>query len=118
MNRLTTRCTKPEALPKRLRPLFWEYDFTTLSWNADRDLIIARVLTAGDWEAIQWLRGQVGDNALRVWIEEHGGRGLDARRLRFWELILKLPSRKVGQWLRSEERKIWENRRRREGEGR
>jgi hypothetical protein len=37
----------PICLPSFLRPLFWEYDCKALTWEADRDLIIARVLASG-----------------------------------------------------------------------
>jgi hypothetical protein len=91
---------QPEsALPERLEPLFWEYDFRQLSWQADSDLIIARVLASGGWQAITWLRQQMGSEALRRWIVEHRGRGLDPPRLRFWELVLGLPHRQVNEWL-------------------
>ncbi len=76
------------TLPVLLRPLFWEYDFNPLTWEDDRDLIIARVLAAGSWEAITWLRAQLGDQAWRAWLQHHCGRGLSPRQLRFWEVIL------------------------------
>ncbi len=72
-------------LPTLLRPLFWDDDFEALAWENDRDLIIARVLTSGGWDAITWLRFHMGDRALREWIERHQGRGLSPRQLRFWE---------------------------------
>lgn len=102
--------TPPPQLPALLRPLLWDYDFEALAWENDRDLIIARVLTSGGWEAITWLRSHVGDRALREWIERHQGRGLSPRQLRFWELILELPHRQVNRWLAAEGRKIWEKR--------
>jgi hypothetical protein len=97
-------------LPTTLRPLFWEYDFQTLTWDHDHDLIIARILTAGEWDAVTWLRSHLGDRALRTWIERHHGRGLSPSRLRFWELILAIPHRQVNAWLALEGRKIWDNR--------
>ncbi len=93
-----------------LRPLFWDYDFEVLTWENDRDLILARVLASGGWDAVTWLRSQVGDRVLREWIERRQGRGLSPRQLRFWELILRLTHRQVNAWLAVEERKIWEKR--------
>ena len=93
-----------------LRPLFWDYDFAALSWETDRDLIIARVLTSGDWAAVTWLRSRVEDHALREWIEcQHGG-GMSPQRLRFWEMMLGLPHRQVNAWLAAEGRQIWDKR--------
>jgi len=93
-----------------LRALFWDYDFAALTWEDDRDLIIGRVLAAGTWEAVTWLRSRLGDRALRDWIERHHGRGLSPQQLRFWELIVGLPHRQVNRWLAAEGRQIWQER--------
>jgi len=97
-------------LPAMLRTLFWDYDFETLTWEKDRDLVIARVLTSGAWQAVTWLRSCLGDDALRAWIERRDGDGLSPRQLRFWELILGLAHRRVNAWLAAKERKVWDNR--------
>ena len=99
-----------QQLPPMLHPLFWDYDFGVLTWDEDRDLVIARVLAAGDWDAVLWLRGYAGDGLLREWLLRRRGGGLSARRLRFWELILGLPHRQVNAWLDEEGRSIWESR--------
>jgi hypothetical protein len=96
--------TRKGPLPGHLKPLFWDYEFQRLRWGTDRDLIIARVLASGDWKATGWLRRRVDSEALRAWIEARHGRGLDPRRLRFWELILDLPHRRVNEWLRAMDR--------------
>lgn len=100
-------------LPAKLRALFWDYDFAALRWEDDRDLIIGRVLIAGTWEAVTWLRSRLGDRALRDWIERHQGRGLSPQQLRFWELIVGLPHHQVSHWLAAEGREIWQERVRR-----
>jgi hypothetical protein len=97
-------------LPELLRPLFWDHDFAELDWQRDREFIIGRLLEVGPWEAICWLRREVGDDALRAWIERHQGRPLRRDQLRFWQLILDLPGETVDAWLQSPERKIWEPR--------
>ena len=78
----------PLRLPDRVKSLFQEYDPDVLDWEADRDLIIGRVLSAGDWKSIKWLRAQLGDANLRAWIEAREGDHLSSRQLRFWQLIL------------------------------
>jgi len=98
-------------LPKQLRPCFWDYDFARLSWEEDRELVIARVLATGSWEAIQWLRAQLGDPALREWLQRRRGAGLSPRQLRFWQLMLGLPRRQVDAWLAAEARQVWDRRR-------
>ena len=97
-------------LPLRLRPLFWDYDFARLSWDADRDLIVGRVLAVGDWESVRWLLRRLSKPVLREWLEQREGAGLSGRQLRFWELILKLPHRQVNAWLADPGRQVWEGR--------
>ncbi|MBI3822479.1 MAG: hypothetical protein HY289_07345 [Planctomycetes bacterium] len=99
-------------LPRTLRPFFWDYDFARLSWEADRDLIIARILAVGDWASLRWLRRRFPDNELRAWLIRRRGAGLSNRHLRFWELILDLPRRQVNAWLADPARQIWEGRNR------
>lgn len=97
-------------LPERLRPFFWDYRFSQLSLGKDRDLIIRRLLSNGSWEAVSWLRRQVGDQELREWLISHRGRGLSPRQLRFWGVLLDLPSRQVSQWVRTAQNGVWGNR--------
>jgi hypothetical protein len=59
---------------------------------------------------VKWLRAQAGDDAIRAWIEKREGRGLSRQQIRFWQLMLDLPSRQVDSWLQSEERKVWDRR--------
>jgi hypothetical protein len=97
-------------LPEQLRPLFWDHDFEKVDWLQHRDFIIGRVLEAGSWDAICWLRLEVGDGVLRDWFMRSRGRLLDSEQLRFWQVILDLPADAVDAWLQSPERKIWEQR--------
>lgn len=97
-------------LPERLRPFFWDYRFSQLSLGKDRDLIIRRLLSNGSWEAVSWLRRRVGDPEIRAWLISHRGRGLSPRQLRFWEVLLELPSRQVSQWVRNAKNGVWGNR--------
>jgi hypothetical protein len=101
---------RQSALPKLLRPFFWDYDFHRLAWVTDRDLIIARVLAVGNWDSIRWLRRRLPEPELRDWLRQRRGAGLSNRQLRYWELILKLPRREVNSWLADPCRQIWENR--------
>jgi len=96
--------------PPVIQSLFWEYDATDLDWEADRALIIRRVLTEGSWDAVRWLRDRVGDAALRRWIEVRSGDALSPRQLRFWELVLDLPSDRVDEWVADRRDSVWENR--------
>jgi hypothetical protein len=82
-----------DRLPARLRPFFWDYRLSELSWSRDRDLIASRILQAGDWPAITWLRRRLGDKNLRAWLISGGARALDRRRRNFWDLVLDVRTR-------------------------
>src|SRR5262245_51855892 len=94
-----------------LRRLFWDHDFKALRWEQDRDLIIARILASGNWSSVKWLRERLGNEALRGWLEQRRGAGLSPRHLRFWEVILELPRRRVNTWLAAPGRAVWDRRR-------
>jgi hypothetical protein len=102
--------TCASGLPPVLRPLFWDCDFSQLDWQTHRDFIVRRVLVEGDWDAVCWLRRELGDAGLREWILQHEGRALSPQQLRFWELILDLPKDEVDRWLQADARAIWEGR--------
>jgi hypothetical protein len=96
---LQTNLKKATPLPHSLRAFFWDHHFDRLTWEADRELVIRRLLTDGSWEAITWLRGKLGDAELRKWLIEHQGRGLSPRQLRFWSLVLAIPHHQVSNWI-------------------
>ena len=98
------------ALPALLQPFFWDHDFARLDWESHRDFIIRRVLQAGSWDALVWLRGELGNGSLRRWIEEQHGGGLSPRQLRFWELLLELPHAEVNRWVDAARNNPWEQR--------
>lgn len=102
--------SRKTPLPESLRRLFWDYDFSRLSWDGDRDLVTARVLAAGSWRDIGWLRSRLGDETLAAWITARRGRGLSPQQLRFWELILGLPTADVDAWLEARRSDPWDRR--------
>lgn len=97
-------------LPQLLKSFFWDHHFGKLTWQADRELIIRRVLEDGSWDAVRWLRKKMGEDALRSWILDHEGRGLSSRQIRFWELTLNLPRRRTNQWVRRAQENPWAGR--------
>jgi hypothetical protein len=94
-------------LPDTLRDFFWDTPFEKLSWEADREFVIRRLLADGSWEAVTWLRRQIGDANLRKWLIAHRGRGLSPRQLRFWSLALALPKRQVNAWTHATYSEPW-----------
>ena len=102
--------TSVPALPEELRKLFWDHDFDRLNWDSDHDLITHRILASGPWEAVRWLRRELGDARLRSWILNRQGRGLSPQQLRFWQLILGLPAAQVDGWLAAAATDPWHRR--------
>ena len=80
-----------ERIPTLIRNascrLFWDIDPTTLDPVLHEDFIFERVLSKGDWSVVRALRAEVGDGALRVFLERAPHR-LDARTRRFLEVVL------------------------------
>lgn len=101
---------KTPKIPGFLKELFWDCDFEDLAWPADQHLLISRILSSGDWQAVTWLRQQVTPFQLRHWLLERKGRGLSPQKLRFWELALDLPHQTVNDWLRLMEQDAWPRR--------
>ena len=97
-------------LPPEVRTLFWEHGDRPLSLENDHDLVLGRVLSAGSWEAIRWLRAQVGEPVLREYLSQTRGRMLSPRQLRLWQVLLDLPEQAVSQWIEGAARQVWDRR--------
>jgi uncharacterized protein DUF6922 len=102
--------TETSDLPEAVKALFWDVAPGELRWDLHREFIIGRILASGPWDVVQWLRKREGDAAVRSWIERHEGRGLSPKQLRFWELILGIPSERVDPWVERERSGIWDRR--------
>jgi len=92
------------------KPLFWEYDIEKIDFSKDRGLVIKKVLSHGGVEDLKRLRKIVGDEEIRAFIIKNRGRGMERRRLRFYQVIFRLPSKEVDLWLEDPARKIWDER--------
>jgi hypothetical protein len=97
-------------LPDNLKTLFWECDFASLDLHQYRNFVIRRILDRGNWDAITWLRRALGDTAIKDWFLAKHGSGLDARKLRFWEVILDMPKADVDEWVRRARVSTWHGR--------
>gem|GEM_PF-3360764 len=106
---LRSASTNP-VLPEMLHGLFWDCPFNDLRLPRDQPFVIGRVLTSGSWPQIGWLRQRVGDDGIRQWIGSCAGRPLDPLQLRFWELILDLPTQQVDRWLACRSPNVWDRR--------
>ena len=110
MDRDSGQASSASKLPDSLRTLFWDCDFDSLRMGEHDGFVIRRVLDRGDWDSIKWLRGALGDDAIRQWFLAKRGGGLDPPKLRFWELILDLPKSEVDEWVRVARNSIWHGR--------
>jgi hypothetical protein len=99
-----------KALPTEVRGLLHDCDPDSVSWESRREFLIDRILSAGNWDAILWLRRTAGGDALRARILATRGRRLSPRQLRFWQLMLELPEADVTCWLAEPARAIWDRR--------
>ena len=94
-------------LPQFVHDLFWDADRSQVSWEQRRDFVTKRVLMRGGWKAIQWLRSQLGEDELRRWIIQRKGRGLEPRKLRFWQIALHIDPAEVDKWIAASASNPW-----------
>jgi len=79
--------TIPRAILEAAPRLFWDVDASGLHPERHEDFILGRVLSEGDWTVVQALRDEVGDRALRAFLERAPHR-LDKRTRRFLDVVL------------------------------
>jgi hypothetical protein len=77
----------PLAVREASARLFWDVDVATLDPERHEDFILGRVLSEGDWATVRALRSEVGDQALRAFVDRAPHR-LDQRTRRFLEVVL------------------------------
>jgi hypothetical protein len=99
-----------KRLPKRLRQFFWDCRWSDVDPHRHAEFIAYRVLTDGDWPAIQWLRKTAGDATLCALVRRRRGRGLSRQQLRFWQAMWHLPRREVDAWLADRIDDTWDRR--------
>ena len=97
-------------LSEGFESLFWEYDPEDLNLSENREFIIKRVLSHGSVEDFKALRKTVGDKEIKAVLMRTRGRGIDRRRIRFYQVIFSLPAKEVEAWLNDPARAIWEGR--------
>ena len=87
-----------QPLPKRLRPLFPEYDISKINAGRDKTLVISRVLENGGLDEIGWAFKRYSRRELSDFIKEDGARLLGSRSLRLWSLVLGAHPEPVPAW--------------------
>lgn len=97
-------------LDELVRRYLWEHDPERISWETGRHTIVAKLLQVGGWDAVRWLRAHLSDDELREFLVRRRGRGIDPKRLRFWELVLGLPREQVDAWIATARADPWHRR--------
>lgn len=77
----------PEAILNAAPRLFWDVEVGALDPERHEHFILGRVLSEGDWAAVRALRAEVGDDALRTFLDNAPHR-LDRRTRCFLEVVL------------------------------
>ena len=98
------------SLPAGVRSLFHEYGDRELSLAGDRDLVVGRVLSAGDWASVRWLWRELGDDGIRDYVRRTRARRLSPRQVRLWQVLLGLDEGEVAAWLSDPGRRSWDRR--------
>jgi hypothetical protein len=82
------------VIPAELSWLFWDVDPMQIDLERDRDYVLERVMTRGDWLAMRWLIAHVETAVLAEFLRRRGDR-LTPRDRAFWSLIAEIPVRAV-----------------------
>jgi hypothetical protein len=97
-------------VPAGLEHLFWDYPGRVVSFDTDLELVVRRVAGEGGLREMRLLRARVGDAAIRDVIERTRAKGLSPARIRFWQLLLRLPARRANAWVSAARASIWGSR--------
>lgn len=79
------------AIPASAAPFFQEYRFAELDAEADRLLIIKRLLAFGDRHEARWLFQRYGRVEILTWVEQYGRQRLPSKRHTSFCVLLDLP---------------------------
>ena len=95
-------------IPVGLKPYFQEYNIACLNIADDANLIIQRTLEFGTWDEIRWLFETYRGARIRLFLREHGERGLKPVTFNYWRKLLR-----IRKWKRSpfpiEKGELWDH---------
>ena len=81
------------SLPPWLERFFWEYQADRLDVDEHGDLIMARLMARGDWQAMTWLRDKKQKKKRRAFLLKRGWKLLTPRDLNYWALVSGISAR-------------------------
>ena len=94
------------ALPKLLRPLFWQNRLADINFQQHTDHVVLQVLAYGDSRQVNWLRRRLGDDGIRKWIVARRGKGLTRKQMLRW-----VPWEMATRWQAADSyARMWEER--------
>ncbi len=79
-----------QRLPARLRPLFPEYDLSSINAGVHRDLIFKRVMELGTDDDVRWMKRRYRPSAIRAFLGSASAGALSARAKVFWGLVFRV----------------------------
>jgi len=99
-------------IPSSLHRFFWEYDPGKLDVDRHADLIMARLMERGSWQAMVWLRKTYPAAKIARFLEKKGWRVLAPREINYWALVCDLPENRKTELLHKSRQRdtIWSRR--------
>jgi len=88
---------RKQRIPGRMKPFFWDVQFSGLSPERHRDFILGRLLEYGDREAVAWVLKRYRRGAITAFLRGRGAEVLTQRARGFWLLQLQGRSSRPGK---------------------
>lgn len=72
-----------------LKPLFWEYKWSSVKKNFKSPFVIARILELGNPQQFRLFVSVVGKESIRTFLNEKGEKLLSPQSFHFWKLYFR-----------------------------
>ena len=100
------------GIPKFLHRFFWEYDPDKIDTIEHADLIKARIMERGTWQAMTWLKEVYSDAEREEFLSRKGIKVLPPRELNYWAMVSGVSDNIRKKWLKQavREKNPWKER--------
>lgn len=78
-----------KKIPKNLEPLFWSYDFDSLSLKKSKKHVVKQILNYGDMDDWEWLVSTYGKENIREMVKQLYASEFNPATLKLIKLIFK-----------------------------